>query len=207
MQAVYVILAILILIILIRLLFRKVFNLPRYKGRLITENAGYDNLMPEERFWQLIEQTRLNGNKNYAWQCDYLIEQLNSLTTEEIVQFDRTFETLMARSYSFKLWEPVYSLNGGMSDDGFEYFREWLIAQGKDRFYWTLKYPRLLFLIGVKEIIENYEGFGGCALQAYENTTGRHFERDNDIQYIDPGKKFNENLAVFKYPELALLAW
>lgn len=207
MQAVYVILAICIIIILIRLFFRKVFNLPRYMGKLITENTVYGNLMPEERFWQIIELTRLNGNKNYAWQCHYLIEQLNSLTTEEIIQFDRTFETLMARSYTFKLWEPVYSLNGGMSDDGFEYFREWLIAQGKDRFYWTLKYPRLLFLIGVKEIIENYEGFGGCALHAYENKTGRFLERNADIHYIDPGKKFNENLAVFKYPELALLAW
>jgi hypothetical protein len=59
----------------------------------------------------------------------------------------------MAQSYNYRLWEAVYALNGGSSDDVFEYFRSWLISQGKNKFYWTLKFPRLLFFIGVKEIV------------------------------------------------------
>jgi hypothetical protein len=32
------------------------------------------------------------------------------------------------------LWAAAYLINGGCSDDGFEYFRCWLIAQGRQVF-------------------------------------------------------------------------
>lgn len=142
----------------LRLLFRKVLGLPAYSGKLFTENSGVENLMPEERFWQIINETRNRSNRNYQRQCRLLTEFLNELRKEEIIEFDRTFAFLMAKSYNFQLWEPAYALNGGCSDDAFEYFRSWLIGQEKNNFYWTIKYPRLLFFVGVKELIENYEG-------------------------------------------------
>jgi hypothetical protein len=40
----------------------------------------------------------------------------------------------MAHSYTNPLWAAAYLINGGCSDDGFEYFRGWLIAQGREVF-------------------------------------------------------------------------
>ncbi|NII28236.1 DUF4240 domain-containing protein [Pseudoflavitalea sp. X16] len=207
MQVLYIILTALIFIILIRLLFRKVLDLPAYSGKLLTDNSSVDNLMPEGKFWEIIHETKKSSNRRYQIQCQLLTEHLNNLSGEEIIQFDRTFSFLMAKSYSYKLWEPAYALNGGCSDDCFEYFRSWLIGQGKNTFYWTTKYPRVLFLVGVKELIENYEGIAYCAYEAYQYKTGQDLPERQDIQYSDGGEVFKEGEAFLRYPELALLAW
>jgi hypothetical protein len=207
MQVLYIIFIALIVIILIRLLFRKVFDLPTYSGKLLTDKTNLDNLMPEEAIWQIIKVTRDKSRRNYHIQCQLLTEYLKGLSGQEIIQFDRTFSFLMAKSYSFRLWEPVYSLNGGCSDDAFEYFRSWLIAQGKNKFYWTIKYPRLLLFVGVKELIENYEGIAYSAYEAYQQKTGQDIPQRQDIQYADGGQMFKEGEAFLRYPELALLAW
>jgi hypothetical protein len=203
----YLILTILIIVILIRLLFRKVLNLPAYKGKLLSEKFVVTNILSEKKFWDIIQAASKKSKRNYRWQCQYVTEYLNNLTAEEIIQFDRTFILLMTHSYSFRLWEAVYALNGGGSDDGFEHFRTWLIGQGKNKFYWTIKYPRLLFLVGVKEIIENYEGLSYCAYEAYQNKTGLDIPQRNDNNYTPSGQIFKEGEAFLRYPELALLAW
>jgi hypothetical protein len=207
MQVLYIIVTVLILVVLIRLLFRKVLDLPTYSGKLLTDNSDVENLMDEDKFWQIIKMTRDDSKRYYQRQCQLLTEYLGRLSSQEIIEFDRTFSFLMARSYSFRLWEPAYSLNGGCSDDAFEYFRSWLIAQGKNKFYWTIKYPRLLFFVGVKELIENYEGIAYCAYDAYQQKTGLDIPQRQDIQYADGGQMFKEGEAFLRYPELALLAW
>jgi hypothetical protein len=203
----YLIFSTIILLILLRLVCRKILDLPRYSGALFTKDSELGNLMPEDDFWTIIKTTRDLSNRNYQLQCQFLTDYLETLPSEEIIRFDRTFGVLMARSYSFRLWEPVYSLNGGCSDDAFEYFRSWLIGQGKNKFYWTLKYPRLLFLVGVKEVVERYEGLAYCSYVAYKNKTGKEIPKRDDIEYQDGGEMFKEGEAFLRYPELALLAW
>jgi Protein of unknown function (DUF4240) len=207
MQVLYLILTVLILIVLLRLFFRKVLDLPTYAGKLLTDNSEVENLLPEDAFWKIIKDTSVRSNRNYQYQCRLLTEYLENLSSEEIIQFDRTFAHLMAKSFSYRLWEPAYSLNGGCSDDAFEYFRSWLIAQGKNKFYWIIKYPRLLFFVGVKELIENYEGIGHCSYDAFQNRTGRDLPQRNGIEYSHGGQMFKEGEAFLRYPELALLAW
>jgi hypothetical protein len=50
----------------------------------------------------------------------------------------------MARSYRWDLWAAAYIINGSCSDDGFDYFRGWLIAQGRGSFYAALADPETL---------------------------------------------------------------
>lgn len=194
-------------VFVIRFAFRKLLDLPAYNGKLLADNSKIDNLMPEKQFWEIIHSSQQKSRRDYRLQCVQLTEILESFQTDEIIQFDRTFTTLMAKSYSFRLWEPAYALNGGCSDDAFEYFRSWLIAQGRNKFYWTLKFPRLLFLIGVKELVENYEGIAYCSYNAFQNKTGNTIPVKNDIEYADGGEMFKETEAFLRYPELALLAW
>lgn len=207
MQIVYVGCIFLMFVILLRLMFRKFLNFPEYPAKVFTKDSGLKNLMNEEVFWLIINEAKVHSGKNYRRQCYILSDYLDKLSAEEIVQYDRTFKFLMAQTYSFRLWEAAYALNGGCSDDTFDYFRSWLIGQGRDKFYWTLKNPRLLFLTGVKDAIENYEGLAYCAAEAYEKKTGQSLQNYDDIRYPDAGVMFNEIKSFLKYPELALLAW
>jgi len=202
-----IIITLFLAILFIRLVFRKIIDLPKYNGKSMVDGTELKDMMPEVKFWALIETARDTSKRNYGLQCQLLTKTLESLASKEIVEFDRTFSALMAKSYSYRLWEAAYALNGGCSDDGFEYFRSWLIAQGRNKFYWTIKFPRVLFLIGVKELIENYEGIAYCAYDAYQNRTGDSISRPTDIKYNDPGKFFNEAKTFIHYPELVLLAW
>ena len=40
----------------------------------------------------------------------------------------------MAKNYRTPLWAAAYAVNGGCSDNGFDYFRGWLIVQGREVF-------------------------------------------------------------------------
>jgi hypothetical protein len=47
----------------------------------------------------------------------------------------------MAESYRWDLWGAAYLINGGCSDDGFDYFRGWLLSQGRAIWQATLADP------------------------------------------------------------------
>lgn len=207
MKILKICLIVLFVIILVRLIIRKYIDFPNYSGVLFENQVEIDSLMPEDDFWYLIEKTKKESKGNYDLQCELLTNYLSEKTANEIILFDRTFNMLMAKSYKYNLWEAAYALNGGCSDDCFEFFRTWLIAQGKNKFYRTVHNPRLLFFFGVKELIQNYEGAFFCAKDAYRSKTAMDLYTYNDINYDDPGNIFNEELAFLKYPELAILAW
>lgn len=91
-----------------------------------------------DQFWNLIEQSRADTND-----CDEqgakLIELLAQLPPEEIKNFDLQFHALMAQSYRWDWWAVGYIVNGGCSDNGFEYFRAWVISQGRGYYEAALK--------------------------------------------------------------------
>jgi len=98
--------------------------------------------MQADKFWSLIEQSRARGKS-----CEAVSERLQKvlagLTPEDIIAFDTTFSQLMIQAYRWDLWAVAHIANGGCSDDGFEYFRAWLIGQGRERFESALTTPEL----------------------------------------------------------------
>jgi hypothetical protein len=104
-------------------------------GQSITK-AQEEQSMTEEMFWKLIEQSRSN-------ECEVLAENLTNylqeLETSEIIEFERIFQKLMNDAYRWDLWAISYIVNGGSSDDGFEYFRAWLISRGESFYQASLK--------------------------------------------------------------------
>lgn len=197
----------LVVLIIVRLIIRKTVNFPNYKCVYLTDNSNFDNLMKEQEFWEIIEDSKIKSNNNYKLQCSILTQILSDLTPDEIIKFHRTFTVLMAKSYKSSLWEAAFALNGGCSDDCFEYFRTWLIGQGKNRFYKTLNSPRILFFIGVKEIFQNYEGLRYSSYDSYIQKTGKELPTLRDIKYDEIDDLFSEFGSFIRYPELALLAW
>jgi hypothetical protein len=106
--------------------------------------------MTEKDFWNLIEKSKKHGEDQVEWLQNELIKK----TTDEIVEFELVFKRKMKQSYSSSLWGAAYVIMGGCSDDGFEYFRGWLIAQGEDIFNKVLIDAEFLAEIHLKEETE-----------------------------------------------------
>lgn len=203
----HILFALLIVALALRLVYRFFIDFPPYPGRSPLQGTNVEGLMEEGEFWSLISESRRRSSGRYDDQIIELTDLLEHKKLSEIIAFNKAFVALDNRANDFRYWEAAYALNGGCSDDLFIDFRAWWIGQGKNKFYWSVKFPRLLFFFAVRDMFQQYEGLQYCANNAYENLNGHELPSD-DVGYEDTrGVIFNENLAVLKYPELALLAW
>lgn len=134
--------------------------------------------MDKPEFWRLIEEAKREGRGDCTEQARSLQTFLSGLPPEEIAAFDCIFNDYRASAYRWDLWGAAVVINGGASDDGFEYFRWWLIGQGRAVFEGALAEPdNLADLLG--EDIDwgdaqlECEDVAYAAMQAYEEKTGR----------------------------------
>lgn len=159
--------------------------------------------MKEDAFWKLTNQSRIQSHDNYELQTKILKEILLKLKPEEIEKFDNTFTALLAASYNWDLWGASYVINGGCSDDCFDYFRQYLIAHGKEKFYETIQNPDDCVYWIKSESEELWEGIQYSAYDAYKEKTGKDIPKTYNPDWTLKGKKFDENNVEKKYPKLA----
>jgi Protein of unknown function (DUF4240) len=92
--------------------------------------------MDTQRLWKLIKDAR--SQVPDPGDSDAVAARASALLAvhprEEIVAAQQVLWDLMAISYRNPLWAAGYVINGGCSDDGFDYFRGWLIVQGREVF-------------------------------------------------------------------------
>ncbi len=84
--------------------------------------------MTEAEFWAHVAATRHRDCDAHA---DRLVERLSKLPAEECLDFHHWWGWMSRRAYRTDLWGAAYLVNGGCSDDGFQYFRWWLVLQGR----------------------------------------------------------------------------
>lgn len=70
-----------------------------------------------------------------------VMASLSALPADEVIDAHQCLYELLACSYLSPLWAAAYVINGGCSDDSFEYFRGWLILQGRSVFEGALDNP------------------------------------------------------------------
>ncbi|MET9634223.1 DUF4240 domain-containing protein [Lentzea sp. NPDC006480] len=118
----------------------------------------------------------------------------------EIVAAQQVLWDLLALSYRNPLWAAAYLINGGCSDDGFDYFRGWLVVQGREVFESALSDPdSLASLPAVIAAAESGEEFEceatlNIAWDAYLTATGMKLPEDAfTIRYpeLDPDWDFD----------------
>jgi hypothetical protein len=85
--------------------------------------------MTEDEFWDHIRATRRVDPDAHV---ERLTARLAKLPPEECLDFTHLWGVVGNRAYRRDLWGAAYVINGGCSDDGFDYFRDWLILQGRD---------------------------------------------------------------------------
>ena len=162
--------------------------------------------MTHETFWSLIEESHTLAHGDDNAQCKILQGQLEQLPATEIQSFDQIYDEMRMASYDNRLWAAAYIINGGCSDDGFEYFRGWLISRGQKVFDAALQDPGSL-----AEVITHEEGEGDFELEemlyiarrAYEKKTGQEMPPGPKLQWELKGPHWDEDTVDDLYPRLA----
>ena len=144
-------------------------------------------MLDEAIFWNIVNLS-VRNTKNQDQQESFLVKEIEKLTPKQMIGFRLRTDKLLYDTYNSEMWCAGYIMNGGCSDDGFEYFRNWTISRGKEIFYKAKENPDSL----ISEFIEgedyyDFESFWYVALTAFENKTGKEL-----YDYISDDFKTNE---------------
>ena len=132
-------------------------------------------MMDETEFWELVDASREAAGGDPDEQADQLLERLLRLDPDAVLDFARHFESRYNRAYRWDLWGAAWVLLDGASDDAFDFFRCWLIGQGREVFESALHDPDALAGL-LPDFDEEADGdgeeLGYAADEAYEQLTG-----------------------------------
>ena len=131
--------------------------------------------MDETEFWELIDSSREAAGSDPDEQADLLVERLLRLDPESVLDFSRHFESRYNRAFTWDLWAAARILLAAAGDDAFDFFRCWLIGQGRDVFESAVHDPDVLADLLADfddEMDGDGEDLGYAADEAYEQLTG-----------------------------------
>lgn len=161
--------------------------------------------MDERRFWQLIEDAvrAAPGHDMDAAdrQAAALEANLASLPGADINAFQRILDAKRNLAFRWDLWGAAYLMNGGCSDDCFDYFRGWLIGRGRKVFEAAIRDPDSLAEFAADPAASEPHGgarecerFLSVARVAYRRVAGREMP-DTDVPFVrEPvGKRWEED--------------
>jgi hypothetical protein len=174
----------------------------------------------EGRFWAIVDEARPTAKGRGLFRrrsaapdlqqhAENLTEKLAGLGPDEILEFDRIWNELHVRAYRWDLWGAAFVINGGCSDDCFDYFRDYLISLGREAYETGLRDPDSLADFVATENAAGYEDISYVAMTAWERVKGDEgMPRQGARQPSDPaGEAWDEEGVEALYPRLAERFW
>jgi hypothetical protein len=189
--------------------------------------------MDIDAFWQLIADSREHAPGRAA-RARYLERRLAALAPDGIVAFQAFLDQACDRAFTWDLWGAAARIFGGWcSDDGFEYFRLWLIGLGRVTFERAVAVPDSLAAVPAVQRLAGrrrhewnddeewpgWETLDYAAARAYDLVTGTDDECGEDfhaavesqmagtaLRRRPQGERWDaadEPAAALKIPELA----
>jgi len=165
--------------------------------------------MNRDEYWLLIERALDQSGGEHDAHEEALQRAVGALAPDAILDFERHSRDLLAASYQNRLWGAAYLINGGCSDDGFDYFRAWLVAQGRSVYEAALAKPDSLAeyaRLGDGDV--ELEALWYVANRAYEAVTGKPIPDEvsadsADVEEQDDDFDFEDDDAMStRYPRL-----
>lgn len=144
-------------------------------------------MLDETLFWDIVDSS-VKNTKSQDEQERFLVKEIEKLTPKQMIGFRLRTDKLLYDTYNSEMWCAGYIMNGGCSDDGFEYFRNWVISRGKETYYKSKENPDSLIsqFVTSTEFYE-FEDFWYVALTAFKNKT-----RKDLYDFMADDFKFNE---------------
>lgn len=168
--------------------------------------------MPADQFWQIIDRAARSDCDPDA-HMEALRVVLRELSAEEVLSFEVAFRRYLNAAYKWDLWGAAYVVHGGCSDDGFEYFRRWLVSRGRDVYEAALADPDSLAQLDVPpgpDDVWEFEEIYYVAKDVFEEKGGEGDVRDHSEPEAgmggagpsgDPFEENDEHLRQ-RYPNL-----
>ncbi len=153
-------------------------------------------MMDEDLYWRLVQDSLEQSGGDLECQLNVLISELEKLEPRDIVGFRLRTDQLLHDTYNSKMWCAAYIMNGGCGDDGFEYFRLWVISRGREVYENAKANPDSLATITEDEMMGqelDLESFWYLALDAFKKKTSKEL-----YDYIDYE---NFSYGEGKYPQ------
>jgi hypothetical protein len=155
--------------------------------------------MDRNAFWGLIDEARSRAADDHAVPAA-ATALLAVRPREDILAFQQILWDLMAESYRDPLWGAAYQINGGCSDDGFDYFRAWLIGQGRAAYEGAVADPDSLATLPVvqaaaEQFMElDQEDVLSIAWNAYRTAFGEAIPQEWSVRYpkLEGGWDFDD---------------
>ncbi len=177
------------------------------------EGRTAETMSDEQRtdwFWGIIERSRAPDDHQEV-QLQALSAELSKLPPTDIEAFGALFDRQLTEAYSWDLWGAAHIIMGGASDDGFKYFRAWLVSRGREVFEASRANPdELAALIPADyDQVPEFEPLAYVASEVWAEKTGRdvtEMPTQTDRIYADEpsGEPFDESSESLKrrYPRL-----
>ena len=99
--------------------------------------------MTQTEFWAFIESARGSGLENDQLR-HHMKTMLELHDNSNLVDFTNIYHAFIDQLYSWNIWNAISLINGGMSDDSFFYFRDFLVSRGQKHFDRVLNDPESL---------------------------------------------------------------
>ena len=131
-------------------------------------------MMNEEQFWAIVQKAVDEAGDDEDEYLEVVMHELIKLSLKEMVGFRLRTDKLLYDSYTSEMWCAGYLMNGGCSDDGFEYFRLWVISRGRKVYEAALANPdNLIDYIAEDAEVDffEFELFWYAAIDAFEEAT------------------------------------
>ncbi len=128
-------------------------------------------MMDEEQFWAIVQTAVDEAGDDEDEYLEVVKRELSKLSLKEMIGFRLRTDKLLYDSYTSEMWCAGYLMNGGCSDDGFEYFRLWVISRGRKVYEAAMANPdNLIDYIGDDDEMDffEFESFWYVALEAFE---------------------------------------
>ncbi|HBO46104.1 MAG TPA: hypothetical protein DD670_19710 [Planctomycetaceae bacterium] len=169
------------------------------------KRAAKTRAMAESKFWALIDEAREEAGEVGETMVEALRDRLAELGATRIRAFDAAFNRAMEESYHNDLWAAAYVINGGCSDDGFDYFRGWLIALGREAYANAMRDPQTLkdYIPDDPDWNAELEEILYAAREAYEQKTETEMPPIDKAKWVLKGDTWDEESVYTRYPELA----
>jgi Protein of unknown function (DUF4240) len=153
-------------------------------------------------FWSLIDETRAESDDDLERQAELLTDRLAGLEPEQIVEFARIWREKSVAAYNWNLWAAAYVINGGCSDDCFDYFRDYLISRGRETYEAAVADRDSIDVPSYDDV--DYELVSYSAYYAYERATGEELPRVGPHPPAEPrGERWDEDSVRSVVPNLA----
>jgi hypothetical protein len=136
-------------------------------------------------FWRLIDAARVTAGGDMHARPGALSEQLRDLSAAELQQFQNHYDEQIRRSFTWELCAAACIINRDVTDDGFRYFRDWLISAGQGTFERALAAPDSLADLPKLEYA-GLETFGYVALELYDALEAGELGRDFATDFAEP---------------------